>query len=110
MDGDTNDQPQEQEGQQADVSIDLRMENDQLQINIAGPDDRLFNQAVHFAHWVGRNLPALVTLALADLNAQRQILDQARAIEQLAAPAPTGPVIAEPPVPRLVSADGKLLQ
>lgn len=92
------------EAPQADASIDLRMEGGQLLINIASPDHHS-NEAVHFAHWIGRNLQALQQLAMQDLLAQQRIHDQARAIADLTKPEEGRPVI-ELPVRALRGPDG----
>lgn len=102
----TQDQP---EPVHADATIDLWMDGQEMKITIAGPEDHLSNEAVHFAHWIGRNLRALVPLARADLNNQTRILDQARAIAQLTAPKEQRPVI-ELPVRALVGPGGERLQ
>jgi hypothetical protein len=106
---DTNDERPEQEQPHADASIDLRMEGPELQINIVGPEDHLSNEAVHFAHWLGRNLTALVFMARADMDNQTRILDQARAIAQLTKPEEGRPVI-ELPVRALRGPSGERLQ
>ena len=103
--------PEEQPQDTADAGIALWMEGSELKVNVQpGMENTISNEAVHFAHWIGRNLRSLVPLARADLDNQTRIHNQARTIAEMVGTAPTGPVVKGPPLPRLLGPDGETLQ
>lgn len=88
----------------ADASIDLRMDRGALQINIAGPEDQMANEAVHFAHWIGRNLQALTAMAKQDFQLRQLASAQSEALSE---PAANERLVVEAGGARLLGPDGR---
>lgn len=94
------DQPQTQV---VDARVDLRNENSAIAFEITSADNPLVNPAVHFAHWLGRNLSALVLLAREDWAMQRNSIPKPPQSEDAA-----GEGLVDTRTPRIIGPNGPL--
>ncbi len=89
----------EQDGPPPEASVELRMTPQGIDLQVYS-DGNQANRCVHFAHWIGQNIEALMKLSVADY--ERVLSDRKR--EQKEAKA-----LLEAPAPGLIGPDGKRL-